>query len=66
MKDAAYDEFIDRLRAECDIVSILSEYVPLKKKGKNYWGCCPFHNENTPSVFIIVLVVKVEVMYLIF
>jgi len=49
MKDAAYDEFIDRLRAECDIVSILSEYVPLKKKGKNYWGCCPFHNENTPS-----------------
>ena len=49
MKDAAYDEFIDRLRAECDIVSILSDYVPLKKKGKNYWGCCPFHNENTPS-----------------
>ncbi|MBC7914374.1 MAG: DNA primase [Pyrinomonadaceae bacterium] len=49
MKDAVYDEFIDRLRSECDIVSILSEYVPLKKKGKNYWGCCPFHHENTPS-----------------
>lgn len=49
MKDAVYDEFIDRLRSECDIVSILSDYVPLKKKGKNYWGCCPFHHENTPS-----------------
>ncbi len=49
MKDGIYDEFIDRLRSESDIVSILSEYVPLKKKGKNYWGCCPFHHENTPS-----------------
>lgn len=49
VKDAVYDEFIDRLRSECDIVSILSDYVPLKKKGKNYWGCCPFHHENTPS-----------------
>ena len=49
MKDAVYDEFIDRLRSECDIVSVLSDYVPLKKKGKNYWGCCPFHHENTPS-----------------
>lgn len=49
MKDAVYDEFIDRLRSECDIVSILSDYVPLKKKGKNYWGCCPFHHEKTPS-----------------
>jgi DNA primase len=49
MKDAVYDEFIDRLRSECDIISILSDYVPLKKKGKNYWGCCPFHHENTPS-----------------
>jgi DNA primase len=49
MKDGIYDEFIDRLRSESDIVSILSDYVPLKKKGKNYWGCCPFHHENTPS-----------------
>lgn len=49
MKDAVYDEFIDRLRSECDIVSVLSDYMPLRKKGKNYWGCCPFHHENTPS-----------------
>lgn len=49
MKDARFDDFIDRLRSECDIVSVISEYVPLKKKGKNYWGCCPFHHEKTPS-----------------
>jgi len=49
MKDAVFDEFIDRLRSESDIVSIISDYVPLKKKGKNFWGCCPFHGEKTPS-----------------
>jgi len=49
MKDAVYDDFIDKLRSQCDIVSVISEYVPLKKRGKNYWGCCPFHHEKTPS-----------------
>ena len=49
MKDTVYDEFIERLRSQSDIVSIISEYVPLKKKGKNYWGCCPFHQEKSPS-----------------
>lgn len=44
-----YDEFIERVRSACDIVAIISDYVTLKKKGKNYWGCCPFHNEKTPS-----------------
>lgn len=45
----ANDDFVDKLRDESDIVSIVSDYVPLKKKGKNYWGCCPFHPEKTPS-----------------
>ncbi len=49
MKDKDYEDFVERLRAESDIVSIISQYVPLKKKGKNYWGCCPFHNEKSPS-----------------
>lgn len=49
MKDAGFDEFLDRLRSESDIVAVISDYVPLKKKGRNYWGCCPFHQENTPS-----------------
>jgi DNA primase len=49
MRDSVYDGFIDKLRAASDIVNIISEYVPLKKRGKNYWGCCPFHHEKTPS-----------------
>ncbi|MBP2632454.1 MAG: primase, partial [Firmicutes bacterium] len=49
MKDAFYDEFIERVRSESDIVTTISDYISLKKNGKNYWGCCPFHNEKTPS-----------------
>jgi len=49
MKDVVFDDFIDKLRSQSDIVSIISEYVPLKKRGRNYWGCCPFHSEKTPS-----------------
>lgn len=49
MKDAGFDDFIDKLRTESDIVNVISEYVPLKKRGRNYWGCCPFHSEKTPS-----------------
>lgn len=43
------DEVIEEVKNANDIVSVISEYVALKKKGKNYWGCCPFHNEKTPS-----------------
>ena len=43
------DEFVDRVRSESDLVSVISTYVPLKRKGKQFWGCCPFHNEKTPS-----------------
>jgi len=49
MKYVITDDFINRLRAESNIIGIISEYIPLKKKGRNYWGCCPFHHEKTPS-----------------
>ena len=49
MRNSRFEEFVERVRAESDIVSLVSEYVPLKKKGKNFWGCCPFHHEKTPS-----------------
>lgn len=44
-----YEEAILRIREQIDIVDIISEDVLLKKQGANYWGCCPFHNEKTPS-----------------
>ena len=42
-------EFIDDLRSRFDIVSVISQYVQLKKRGRNYFGLCPFHDEKTPS-----------------
>ena len=42
-------DLIDQVRGASDIVDIISEYVPLKKKGANYFGLCPFHAEKTPS-----------------
>lgn len=43
------EQFIDELIARSDIVDVVSTYVTLNKKGANYWGLCPFHNEKTPS-----------------
>lgn len=41
--------FIDELKTRADIVRIVEMFVPLKKKGANFWGNCPFHGEKTPS-----------------
>ena len=47
---AGFDRnFTDELRARLSLVDVISRRVPLVKKGQNYWGCCPFHNEKTPS-----------------
>lgn len=43
------DSFLDELVERSDIVDIVSQYVQLTKKGGNYFGLCPFHNEKTPS-----------------
>jgi DNA primase len=43
------NNFTDELRARLSIVDIVGRRVPLSKKGQNFWGCCPFHNEKTPS-----------------
>ncbi|MBQ8506249.1 MAG: DNA primase [Clostridia bacterium] len=43
------DVFLDELRSRTSLEEIVSEYVPLKQKGRRFWGCCPFHNEKTPS-----------------
>lgn len=45
-----YDQyFIDDLRDRADLVRIIEPYAPLKKKGSNWMGNCPFHQEKTPS-----------------
>lgn len=49
MADRIADEKIDQIRQAVDIVEVISDYVQLKKQGRNYFGLCPFHGENTPS-----------------
>ena len=43
------DEIIDDVRQSNDIVDVISQYVRLKRSGRNYFGLCPFHNEKSPS-----------------
>lgn len=43
------DELLEEVRSQNDIVDVISQYVVLKRKGRNYFGLCPFHNEKSPS-----------------
>ena len=47
--DGKFQAWLDELRSRTSLEEVVSEYVPLKQKGRRFWGCCPFHNEKTPS-----------------
>ena len=66
------EETIERIRNTADIYDVVAQYVDLKKRGRNFFGLCPFHSEKTPSFsvapdkqYIIVLAVVQEVTYLV-
>jgi len=46
------DELIDEITSSNDIVDVISQYIQLKKSGKNYKALCPFHSEKTPSFIV--------------
>ena len=43
------EEWLNELLSKTDIVRVVGDYVSLTPKGGRFWGCCPFHNEKTPS-----------------
>ena len=53
MRSERMDEFVEQVRSQSDILNVIQSYVPLKRKGNRYWGCCPFHNEKTPSFSVV-------------
>jgi len=46
------EDKINEIRNSADIVSIVSDYIPLKMQGKNYFGVCPFHDDHSPSMSV--------------
>ncbi len=46
------DQVVDQVQAANDIVEVISQYVPLKRGGRNFKGLCPFHGEKTPSFMV--------------
>jgi len=52
MNSGINSAFLDELRSKVDIIDIASKYMNLTRRGGNFWACCPFHNEKTPSFSI--------------
>ena len=46
------DEEIEKIRKSANIIDIISSYIPLTQKGKNYFGVCPFHEDHSPSMSV--------------
>lgn len=46
------DDIVERVAAANDIVEIISQFIPLKRSGRNFKACCPFHQEKTPSFMV--------------
>lgn len=45
-------ELLRELQNKLDIVDVISNYIPLSKKGRNYFGLCPFHDDHSPSLSV--------------
>lgn len=52
MTDGNFSDFIRVLKDKSDIVDVVGSYIKLERRGYNYWACCPFHHEKTPSFSI--------------
>ena len=48
----SYEDVVSQIKDRLDIVEVVSQYVVLKKRGANYWGLCPFHDDKSPSMSV--------------
>ena len=46
------NDLINEIRSKLDIVNVISSYISLEKKGRNYFGLCPFHDDHSPSLSV--------------
>ncbi len=44
-----FSDFVRELKEKCGIVDVIGSYIKLERRGYQYWACCPFHHEKTPS-----------------
>ena len=51
-KRDANSDFLELVKSKNDIVDVASKYITLNRRGSNFWACCPFHTEKTPSFSI--------------
>ena len=51
-KTSISQQFLEEVKSKNDIVDVASKYITLNRRGGNFWACCPFHNEKTPSFSI--------------
>ncbi len=49
MSEGTYAEFVSLLKEKNDLAEVIGSYIKLERRGYNYWACCPFHHEKTPS-----------------
>ncbi|MDE5586989.1 MAG: DNA primase, partial [Bacilli bacterium] len=52
MENHETNDVIAEVRRKLDIVQVISEYLPLVQKGKNFFGVCPFHDDTNPSMSV--------------
>jgi len=54
----------DKVKERVDIVEVIGDYLPLKKKGQNMWACCPFHGEKNTFFFLVASKTNLQVLWL--
>ncbi len=64
MENTLLNDEINQIRSSVNIVDIISGYIPLTPRGKNFFGVCPFHDDHSPSMSVSKEKQNIYVFYL--